>query len=130
VARWRDRDRHDSAVADDRKRQFRLTIALSTRKFFWTGSIQREAAMRKALTATVLALFGLLPALASACEYAAGHLGLGNPHPLNWLPWLLPPQRRPSSRILKAPAPRRPERGFNKKQRARRNAKVAALSAN
>ena len=86
--------------------------------------------MRKALTATVLALFGLAPALGSACEYEADTSASATP-PAQLATVAPAATKVPASSALKAPAPKAaPKEASNKSKEPAGNAKVAALSAN
>ena len=86
--------------------------------------------MRKVLAVTLLAVFGLTPALGTACEYEAATSASATP-PAQLATVAPAATKVPASSALKAPAPKAvPKQASDKSKEPTGNAKVAALSAN
>ena len=86
--------------------------------------------MRKVLAATVLAVFGLTPALGTACEYEAATSASATP-PAQLASVAPAATKVPASSVLKAPAPKAaPKQASDKSKESAANAKVAVSSAN
>jgi hypothetical protein len=91
--------------------------------------IQKEATVRKLSSATVLALFGLVPALGIACEYEADNSASATP-PAQLASVAPAATKAPAASVLKAPAPKAtPKQVSAKSKEPAGNAKVAVLSA-
>jgi hypothetical protein len=87
--------------------------------------------MRKMLAATVLTLFGLAPAIGSACEYEAETSASAAP-PAQ-LVSVQPPaaSKAPSTLALKAPASKTPAKQLaDKAKESNRDVKVAVFTPN
>ncbi len=86
--------------------------------------------MRKVLAASVLALFGLAPALGSACEYEAATSASATP-PAQLASVQAPAaSKAPAPSVLKATASKTPaKQASDKTKESSGNAKVAVLSA-
>ena len=86
--------------------------------------------MRKVLAATVLALFGLTPALGIACEYEAATSAAATA-PAQLASVQAPAATKVPTSSVKAPAARTPpKQASDKSKESAGNAKVAVLSAN
>jgi len=86
--------------------------------------------MKTALTATALALFGLAPAVGSACEYDASAAASATPPSRLALAPAPAATLVPAPKVIKAPAPKTAKQDSGKTRESAPDAKVVAVSTN
>jgi hypothetical protein len=85
--------------------------------------------MKRVLAATALALFGLAPAIGSACEYNTSAATAVPPTQLALAP-VLAATKAPTPTVVKAPAPKTAKEVLGKSNEPAPGAKVVVVSTN
>jgi hypothetical protein len=85
--------------------------------------------MKRVLAATALALFGLAPAIGSACEYDTSAATAAPPAQLGLAP-VPAATKAPTATVVKALAPKTAKQVLVKSKEPAPDAKVAAVSTN